>query len=190
MRIRPLPLAHGISSIGLGVCLLSAAYAIASAAPAGPPRWITYTSENGSLKFTYPAGVFTEQQGDPTEPLQARTPDRAGRTFTSADGAAVLQIGTFPNLDNSSVDNLRKRALAASYADAKINYSRAAGSWYALSGTRGTETFYERVHFSCNNRRVDIWAMTYPTTEADLYDDIVEEMSKRFRPILAAMPCS
>ena len=170
--------------------LLLPALQLANAAPAsGPPRWITYTSDVGALVFSYPAGVFTEQQGDPTEPLQARTPDRVGKIFTSGDGQAVLQIGTFPNLDNTSVDDLRKRAMAASYNDAKIEYNRTSTNWYALSGTRAKETFYERVHFSCNNRRLDIWTMTYPTDDSDFYDAIVEEMAKRFRPIIANVRC-
>ena len=160
-----------------------------AAAPAAQQRWITYSSEDAKLVFDYPSGIFTEQQGDPTDALQSRTPDRAGRIFTSADGNAVLQIGTFPNLDNASVDDLRKRAIAASYTDAKFDYNRTSSSWYVLSGTRGKETFYERVHFSCNNKRLDIWAMTYPSADADLYDGIVEEMARRFRPILANVRC-
>ena len=149
-------------SVMAGIALAVAAHGSVQAAPADTSRWMTYTSENGTLKFTYPAGVFTEKQGDPTEPLKARTPDRDGRTFVSADGSAVLQIGTFPISTIQLLRACARRALAASYSDAKINYSRSANTWYALSGTRGTETFYERVHFSCNNRRVDIWAMTYP----------------------------
>ena len=161
----------------------------AGAAPASQ-RWTTYQSATAGLVFEYPAGVFTQQQGDPTETLQNRTADRAGRVFTSADGRAVLQIGTVPNLDNATVDELRRRAVTASYSDAKLDYNRTAGSWYVISGTRGGETFYERVHFSCGGRRLDIWSVTYPTDEHEFYDEIVEDMAKRFRPILANIRCS
>ena len=175
----------------MGAALYSMAYALdVAAAPAQVQQhWITYKSDDAKLIFEYPSGIFTEQQGDPTDAVEKRTPDRAGRTFTSADGKAALQIGTVPNLDNSTVDELRKRAIAASYSEAKLDYNRSSSTWYALSGRRGPETFYERVHFSCNNRRLDIWAMTYPTSESDFYDDIVEEMSRRFRPILANVKC-
>ena len=162
------------------------------AAPITAPQadWLTFKSDDASLVFDYPAGIFTEQQGDPTDALQNRTLDRNGRTFASADGKAVLQVGTFPNLDNAKVDDLRKRAIAASYANAKLDYNRIAPNWYVISGTRADETFYERVHFSCNNRRLDIWAMTYPTSEARLYDRIVEEMSQRFRSTWPNIRCS
>ena len=181
------PFALSIRAVSIGV-LLAMASGVVTAAETSQ-RWITYKNEAANLVFDYPSGIFTEQQDDPTEPLQARTQARAGRVFTTPDGTAILQIGTFPNLDNTNVDELKKRAITASYSDAKLNYNRTTGSWYAISGTRGSETFYERVHFSCNNRRLDLWSLTYPTADSELYDDIVEEMAKRFRPILASVRC-
>ena len=160
----------------------------ALAAPASQ-RWITFTNEAANLVFDYPAGIFTEEQGDPTDALKLRTSDRAGRVFTTADGSAVLQFGTFPNLEDASIDTLRKLAIAASYSDAKIEYNRTTDNWYVVSGLRGTETFYERVQFSCKGKRVDIFALTYPVAQSALYDDIVDEIARRVRPILAKVRC-
>jgi len=151
--------------------------------------WTTYQSGNAGLVFEYPAAIFSVQKGDPTDALKARTSDRAGRELTTADGRAILQIGTFPNLDNATIDQLKRRAIDASYRDAKLDYNRTAGNWYVVSGTRGAETFYERVHFSCNGRRVDIWAVTYPTAEAVMFDALVDDMARRFRPIIASVKC-
>ena len=159
-----------------------------AAAPASQ-RWITYTNEAANLIFEYPAGIFTEEKGDPTDALQQRTNDRAGRVFATADGTAILQFGTFPNLDDSSIDALRKRAITASYSDAKIEYNRITDNWYVLSGVRGTDTFYERVQFSCKGQRLDIFALTYPAAQASLFDEIVDEMARRVRPILAKVRC-
>ena len=170
-------------------CVLSL-NTMAAAVTAQHADWLTFKSDDASLVFDYPAGIFSEQQGDPTDALQNRTQERNGRTFASADGKAVLQVGTFPNLDNTKVDELRKRAIAASYADAKLDYNRIASNWYVISGTRADETFYERVHFSCNNRRLDIWSMTYPTSQAPLYDGIIEDMSRRFRSTWSNIRCS
>ena len=153
-------------------------------------RWLTYKDPSVGLEFEYPAGIFTEQQGDPTEALRERTADRAGRIFATADGRATLQIGTFPNFDNVTVDQLRRRAITATYSDVKLDYNRTAGNWYVLSGTRGAETVYERVHFSCNGRRLDVWSVTYPTAEAGVFDAIVDDMARRFRPILANIRCT
>jgi hypothetical protein len=161
---------------------------LAHAAP-DEQRWTTYASETASLKFDYPSGVFSNRGGDPTDALKARTSDRAGRTFSTADGRARLQIGTFPNLDKTSVDRLRQRAIAASYQKTRLEYNRSADNWYVLSGTRGPETYYERSHFSCNGRRIDVWTVTYPTAEARVFDRIVDEMARRFRQGLASIRC-
>jgi hypothetical protein len=153
-------------------------------------RWITYLSETAGLHFEYPAGTFSESGGDPTEALQHRTGDRAGRVFTTADGRAQLQIGTFPNLDKVSVSGLRTRAIDAVYKNARLDYNRATENWYVLSGTRGSETFYERSHFSCGGRRIDVWTVTYPTAEARVFDTIVDEMARRFRANLSNIRCN
>ena len=174
----------GLAALAIGIL----ASGVVVAAPASQ-RWITYTDEAANLTFDYPAGVFTAEKGDPTEALANRTPDRAGRIFSTEDGQAILQFGTFPNLDSVSVDELRKRAVTASYSDARIEYNRSTDNWYVLSGTRGTETFYERVQFSCRGKRLDIFALTYPLAQAQLYDEIVDEMARRARTSLAKVRC-
>ena len=88
------------------------------------------------------------------------------------------------------MESLRKRALSASYSDANVEYSRATDTWYVLSGTRGDDTFYERVQFSCDGHRLNIFALTYPSDEGDLYDQIVEEMARRARPLYAKTRCT
>jgi hypothetical protein len=168
--------------------LATCASGVAQAAP-DEQRWTTYASDTASLKFDYPSGVFTKRGGDPTDALKARTSDRAGRSFSTADGRARLQIGTFPNLDRNSVDRLRQRAIAASYQKTKLEYNRFTDTWYVLSGTRGAETYYERSHFSCNGRRIDVWTVTYPSTEARVFDRIVDEMARRFRQGLTNIRC-
>ncbi len=160
----------------------------ALAAPDGK-RWTTYTSATAGLMFDYPVDVFSVLGDDPTEALNDRTEERAGRIFSSSDGRASLQIATLPNLDGHSVATLRTMALAASYKDAKLDYNRVTETWYVVSGTRGTETFYERVHFSCGGKRLDIWTVTYPTAEAKAFDALVDEMARRFRITLQSVRC-
>jgi hypothetical protein len=84
------------SVAALAVLLGSAATALEA------KRWITYRGERAGLTFEYPPDVFTVVGGDPTEALRGRTEERAGRTFSTADGRASLQIATLPNLDKVS----------------------------------------------------------------------------------------
>jgi hypothetical protein len=153
-------------------------------------RWITYRSDSAGLAFDYPADVFSVVAGDPTEALKGRTDDRAGRSFSTADRRASLQIATVPNLDKVSVSQLRNMAVAASYKRAKLDYNRVAETWYVVSGTQGASTFYERVQFSCNGRRLDIWSVTYPSAESKDFEPMIDEMARRFRGNLDNVRCN
>jgi hypothetical protein len=153
-------------------------------------RWITYRSDSAGLVFDYPADMFSVVGGDPTEALQGRTDDRAGRTFSTADGRASLQIATIPNLDKVSVTQLRNMAVAASYKGAKLDYNRVAETWYVVSGTQGASTFYERVQFSCKGRRLDIWSVIYPSAEGKVFEPMIDEMARRFRGNLSESRCN
>jgi hypothetical protein len=140
--------------------------------------------------FDYPADVFTAIGGDPTDALGGQAEQRAGRTFSAADGRATLQIATVPNQGQMSVAALRNKALEASYKGAKLDYNRVAETFYVLSGTKGAQTFYERVHFACGGRRLEIWSVTYPTAESKMFDELVDEMARRFRTNLSAIRCN
>jgi hypothetical protein len=167
-----------------GVVLSSAAAALEA------KRWITYRSDGAGLVFDYPADVFSVVGADPTEGLKDRTTDRAGRSFTTVDGRASLQIAAVPNLDKVSVTQLRNMAVAASYKGAKLDYNRVAENWYVVSGTQGVSTFYERVQFSCNGRRLHIWSVIYPSAEGKDFEPMIDEMARRFRGSLTESRCN
>jgi hypothetical protein len=116
--------------------------------------------------------------------------DRAGRSFLTADRRASLQIAIVPNLDKVSVTQLRNMAVAASYKGAKLDYNRVAETWYVVSGTLGASTFYERVQFSCNGRRLLIWSVTYPSAEGKDFEPMIDEMARRFRGNLPEVRCN
>jgi hypothetical protein len=172
------------SAIVLGVVFSTAVDAVEA------KRWITYRSDSAGLVFDYPADVFSVVGNDPTEAMKGRTDDRAGRTFSTADRRATLQIARVPNLDKVSVSELRNMAIAASYKGAKLDYNRVAETWYVVSGTQGSSTFYERVQFSCNGRRLQIWSVIYPSAEGKDFEPMIDEMARRFRGSLADVRCN
>lgn len=177
------------SAVTVGIAFALLLVPSRSQAAPDAKRWITYASERGNLSFDYPVDVFTVAGGDPTDAVRDRTDDRAGRTFSTADGRATLQVATLPNLDQKSPSDLRSLAIQASYKGAKLDYNRATETWYVVSGTRGAATFYERVHFSCSGRRLDVWTVIYPTAEAKAFDAMVDEMARRFRAGLVNVRC-
>ena len=174
------------------VCVLglSELSGIADAAPAGRDLgWTTYRSEGFDLVFDYPARVFTTVEEDPTTALEPRIRDRAGRSFTTQDGRATLQVGAFQNIDRLDAAGLRTRALKTSYAGAAIDYDRLAANWFVLSGRRADEMFYERVTVTCSGRRIDVWQMSYPIADRAFFDRVVEEMARKYRPALQSIKC-
>ncbi len=151
--------------------------------------WSDYRDPRIGFALTYPSKVFAPQKSDPTESLKNRTKQRSGRAFKSKDGKAWLQAAAFSNIDRISPQAFRAKT-AAGYGNAKITYTRATGNFFVLSGYRGSEIFYERVIFSCGGRVINVWQLTYPTASRKLYDGIVEEVARTFRPVEGRERCS
>jgi hypothetical protein len=151
--------------------------------------WTPFRDEVLGYTFTFPAKVFQPEVGDPTTALQARTEKRSGQVFRSKDGKAFLQTAAFANIDKLTTAAYKAK-VAASYAGSRIEYTRFADTFFVLSGVRGKEVFYERVTFSCGGRIINAWAMTYPLAEGALYDRIVEEVARTFRPADKPDSCS
>ena len=133
--------------------------------------WATIQNKRFGFQIAYPANIF----------FPAPTPSgNDGRVLKSADGQAKLLVATFENTENQTIDAYRKFLLSDIYANTTIDYSPQKQRWFVLSGTRGDETFYERVTFSCGGKLINSWAMLYPTSQKSLYDRVVEAVSKTY----------
>ncbi len=152
-------------------------------------EWTPFRDAQLGYVFSFPAKVFRPESGDPTTALKSRTEKRSGQIFRSKDGQAYLQTAAFANVDNVTAATYKNR-VAASYADARIEYQRVTATFFVISGVRGKDVFYERVTFSCGGRLINAWAMTYPLSEGALYDRIVEEFARTFRPAESRDSCS
>ena len=102
--------------------------------------------------------------------------------FVSRDGNARLLAGALPNDDGMSLRDYRAFVLQQSYPGADIDYAPVRDTWFVLSGTRDGMMFYERVTFTCGGRLINSWAMLYPAAERRLYDRIVEQVARTYRP--------
>lgn len=174
----------GLSVLGQGVAEVVAAPATQDLA------WKTFASAGFPLRFEYPAGLFSEAPADVLgAPPGEGQPQRTGRVFTTPDGRATLQVGAFENVDGLTARELRARAVKTSYDGARIEYDRLAASWFVLSGRRGDEVFYERIALTCEGRRIDVWTMTYPSSDGAVFDRVVEEMARRYRQSLREVQC-
>jgi hypothetical protein len=64
----------------------------------------------------------------------------------------------------------------------ELTYRPRGRSWFVLSGYRENTIYYEKVMFSCADRIVSVFAITYPIEQRDLYDPLVERMEDAFKP--------
>ena len=69
------------------------------------------------------------------------------------------------------------------YKDADIEYAPQHRTWFVLSGTLGSDMFYERIMFTCNGRAFHGWKLEYPSTEQTFYEPIVKEVYRRYSQI-------
>ena len=159
-------------SFAAGLCALLAASPHQAIAQSNRfSDWATIQNKRFGFQIAYPANIF----------FPAPTPSgNDGRVLKSADGQAKLLVATFENTENLSLEAYRQFLLSDIYANTAIDYSPSKQRWFVLSGTRGGETFYERVTFSCGGKLINSWAMLYPTPQKRLYDRVVEAVSKTY----------
>ncbi len=55
-------------------------------------------------------------------------------------------------------------------------------TWFVLSGFRGGNIYYQKVMFSCANKVISVFSMTYPTAEKAVYEAMIETMEDHFKP--------
>ena len=133
----------------------------------------TYRNERHGFSLSYPAGAFAPQ------PLPA---SGDGRVFLSPDGSARLLAGALANAEGINLRDYRALVLQRSYQGAAIDYAPVTSTWFVLSGIRDGTMFYERVTFTCGGRLINSWAMLYPVTERRIYDRIIEQIARSYRP--------
>jgi len=135
-------------------------------------NWTLYRSSRFGFAVRYPADVFASA---------GESDDDNVHILVSQDGRAVLRIFAAENVAGATLARYRRLLIAQRYSSATIDYAPQHHLWFALSGIRGGETFYERVTFSCNGRSIHGWEMIYPATERRFYDRIVEKVHRTYK---------
>lgn len=164
--------ASGYSGSGYGGSGSSSGYASSGYGGDAQAREM-YRNERFGFELVYPSAVF--------EPGEAPEGGR-GMVFTSRDGAAQLLVSAGQNVTGETLGSYRRFVLNKSYFAARIDYAPVRGSWFVLSGTNGDTMFYERITFRCGGKVIYGWQMTYPVSERQIYDPIVEAVHRSYRP--------
>ena len=138
-----------------------------------PGTTATYRNPRFGFQLTYPADRF-EPGGNPANP--------DGRLWLSRDGRARILAGSFRNDDATSLADYRREVIERSYPGASLDYAPVKADWFVVSGVRDGTMFYERVTFTCGGRIINGWLMLYPAAERRIYDRVVEQIARSYKP--------
>jgi len=137
--------------------------------PAPVQNWATYRDVRLGFALEYPADVFVSDQ------------TKASNILRSRDGRArLIIISGAPQSGEVTLTKLRRFLLEGPYKDADLEYAPRGHTWFVLSGTLGSDMFYERITFTCNGHAFHGWKLEYPSSEQAFYEPIVEEVHRRY----------
>ena len=131
--------------------------------------WKSYRDAGFGFALEYPADVFLPDPGAPREV----------HSFVSRDARGRLLISAALSTNGATPAQYRRSLMQGPYKGAQFDYTPLRGTWFVLSGTLGTEMFYQRVTFACGGFHT--WKLVYPVSERTTYDRIVEEVHRRYR---------
>jgi hypothetical protein len=135
--------------------------------------WITYKNDELGYSFYYPS-TFFEPQGIAT--------NTEAKTFTSPDQRAKIVVSAVENDEGFTLASYRATILGQFGGYERLDYSPKGHTWFVLSGYRGENIYYQKVLFSCANRVINVFSVTFPTADRAFYEGLVEVMEDNFRP--------
>src|SRR5689334_9676119 len=143
--------------------------------PAGgaAARWALQRDPELGFRYSYPAEVFSPLKSDGKPYFHY---------FASPSSDAKFMVGAWDNARGQSPEGLKRWLIENVGGYDETTYRPTGRSWFVLSGYRGDAIYYEKVMFSCGGSLVNVFAVTYPVQQRNMYDPIVERMEDTFRP--------
>jgi hypothetical protein len=134
-------------------------------------RWASYANARFGTTADYPADLFTRRDPPPE--------NGDGVRMHTADDRATLTIYGAYNAENDTPASYFQRLVDKD----GVTYKQVTKTYYAASGVRGADIFYERCNFRKGDRAtVDCFQIIYPAREKTAWDAIVTRISKSLRP--------
>lgn len=134
--------------------------------------WTTYQNKRYGYSLSYPSRVFTPQR---------TFEDAGGQVFVNANGSAKLVAYGALNDKKYTPAEYRKVILGEFQGYDQMDYSPQGKTWFVLSGYRGDTIYYQKVMFSCENRLINAFSITFLRAEKKFYEGLVEVMEDHFR---------
>jgi serine/threonine-protein kinase len=136
-------------------------------------EWRTYTA----TRFGAIADVPRDWAMDPP-------PDNDdGRLFRSPSRQAQIVIG------GSYITDDAASALRDAVSGVGVTYQRIGPDWAVASGVEGSRIFYRRSVIACHNRIMNTVEITYPQSQKQAYDLLVDHVSKSLHSARVSVEC-
>lgn len=167
--LAPKALAAGL--LALTVCA-AGAVAVSRHSPKAEENWTTYKNARFGYTLFYPAAIFAtaeEREGG------------GGQNFVTRDGRSKIVVFGTLNAENFSPQEYRRVILNEFGGYDRMDYSPTGKTWFVLSGFRGENIYYQKVLFSCGNKVINVYSITFPTAEKPLYEELIETMEDNFK---------
>jgi hypothetical protein len=136
-------------------------------------QWLSERESELGFAFSYPPELFQELPGDGKPSFHY---------FASTSSDAKFLVGGWNNQAQQSPQHFKQWLIANAGGYDEVTYRPSGRSWFVLSGYRGDQIYYEKVMFSCGRRIVNVFAISYPIVERNIFDPVVERMENTFRP--------
>ena len=136
-------------------------------------QWLSERERELGFAFSYPPELFQELPGDGKPSFYY---------FASTSSDAKFLVGGWNNQAQQSPQHFKQWLIANAGGYDEVTYRPRGRSRFVLSGYRGDQIYYEKVMFSCGGQIVNVFAISYPVVERDIFDPVVEGMEDTFRP--------
>jgi len=151
--------------------LFLVSFVVAAASAAAQERWATYANPRFGTTVDYPADLFPQRDPPPE--------NGDGQAFRSRDGRTRLALWGSYNAGDDTPESYVRKFIEP---EGGVTYRQVTRRYFAVSGLRHGEIFYQRCNFStAPDDVVDCFRMTYPATEKAAIDRIVARLARSLR---------
>jgi hypothetical protein len=135
-------------------------------------EWQTFVVQDFGTRVQYPANIF----------VRAGRPGKGtGQKFKSADGRAELSVYSLRNEAGETPATYLRHNLRMDRS--ALDYTRIAGSFFAISSEHDGVILYSRCNFSRAGRAIHCFDLVYPQEEKRSWDAVVTRISLSLRPL-------
>jgi len=161
MRNRAAMMRTSLVALALGV----------AASAAAQDRWTTYANPRFGTTIDYPADLFAQPDPPPE--------NGDGQAFHTRDGRARLAVWGQYNVDSDSPQSYVQKYVEP---NGGITYRQITPRYFAVSGLRKGDIFYQRCNFAAAPGDViDCFELTYPPADKAAMDKVVPRLGRSLR---------